>query len=214
MIYAVIKILVRLYFRIMYNLHFEGRKNIPKGTTVVYAANHRSYADPPLVGCGAKGKLCFMAKEELFEKKLFAWLITALGAFPVSRGKGDTTAIDTAVEKLNSKKNFMIFPEGTRSKDGTVGRGHPGAALIAAKADKPIIPVGVVYGEKLKFRTRVTVKYGEPIMPRDYVESQENPNPRQLVKLKNRYMEEIKRLVEGEPEEEKPEVQEAEGNNE
>ena len=51
-------------------------------------------------------------------------------------------------------------------------------------------------------------------MPRDYVESQENPNPRQLVKLKNRYMEEIKRLVEGEPEEEKPEVQEAEGNNE
>lgn len=200
MMYAVIKFLVRLYFRIMYSLHFEGRENIPKGETVIYASNHRSYADPPLVGCGSRGKLCFMAKEELFEKKLFAWLITSLGAFPVARGKGDTGVIDTAVEKLNNGRSMMIFPEGTRSKDGKVGRGHTGAALISARADKRIIPVGVVYGEKLKFRTKLTVKYGAPIDPKDYVDSAEEPNPRQLVKLKNRYMADIKALVEGAPE--------------
>ena len=198
--YAVIKFLVRLYFRIVYNLHFEGKNNIPKGESVIYASNHRSYADPPLVGCGARGKLCFMAKEELFEKKLFAWLIRSLGAFPVARGKGDTGVIDTAVANLNGGRSMMIFPEGTRSKDGKVGRGHTGAALIAAKADKRIVPVGVVYGEKLKFRTKVTVKYGEPIDPKEYVDDVNEPNPRQLVKLKNRYMAEIKTLVEGAPE--------------
>lgn len=198
--YYIAKFLVRVYFRIMYSLRFEGQDNIPKDTTVIYTSNHRSYADPPLVGCGARGKLSFMAKEELFEKKLFAWLIRSLGAFPVSRGKGDTGAIDAAIEKLNGKRSFMIFPEGTRSKDGKVGRGHNGAALIAARSGKPVIPVGVCYGEKLKFRTRLTVKYGKPIYPQDYVDSQEEPNPRQLVKLKNRYMADIKALVEGAPE--------------
>ena len=198
--YAFIKFLVRLYFRIMYSLHYEGRDNIPKDTTVIYASNHRSYADPPLVGTGTRGKLSFMAKEELFKKQPFAWLIRSLGAFPVARGKGDTGVIDTAVEKLNSGRSLMIFPEGTRSKDGKVHKGHTGAALIAARSGKPIVPVGVVYGEKLKFRTKLIVKYGEPILPQDYVDSSDEPNARQLVKLKNRYMADIKLLVEGEPE--------------
>ena len=102
----------------------------------------------------------------------------------------------------------MIFPEGTRSKDGKVHKGHTGAALIAARSGKPIIPVGVVYGDKLKFRTKLTVRYGEPIMPQDYAEISDNPNPRQLERfftgntgyerLKNRYMADIKLLVEGE----------------
>ena len=198
--YAFLKFLVRLYFRILYNLHFEGKENIPKDTTVIYAPNHRSYTDPPLVACGARGKISFMAKEELFKNKLFAWLISSLGAFPVARGKGDTGAIDKSIEALNNNRNFMIFPEGTCSKDGKVGRGHTGAALIAARSGKPVIPVGVCDGEKLKFRTKLIVKYGEPIYPQDYVDSQEDPNPRQLVKLKKRYMDDIKALVEGTPE--------------
>lgn len=200
MIYALIKFLVRVYFRIAYNLHYEGRKDIPKGEAVIYVANHRSYADPPLVGAGARGKLAFMAKEELFKNKLFAALIGALGAYPVARGKGDTGVIDTAVERLNAGRSMMIFPEGTRSKDGKVQKGHAGAALVAARSGKKIVPVGVVYGEKLKFRTKLVVKYGEPIIPQDYIEISDNPNPRQLVKLKNRYMADIKRIVEGEPE--------------
>lgn len=197
--YYIVKFLVRLYFRIMYKLRYEGRDNIPKDTTVIYACNHRSYADPPLLGTGARGKFTFMAKEELFQNKLFAWLIRSLGAFPVARGKGDTGVIDTAVERLNNGRSLMIFPEGTRSKDGKVGKkGHTGAALISARSGKPIIPVGICYGEKLKFRTPLTVKYGNPIDPAEYCEICDAPNPRQLVKLKNRYMADIKFLVEGE----------------
>ena len=199
MIY-VCKFLLRIYFAIAYSLKYEGLKNIPKKTVVIYVSNHRTYADPPLVGARARGRLAFMAKEELFKNPLFAWLIRSLGAFPVARGKGDTGVLDTAVERLEKGHSLMVFPEGTRSKDGKVGRGHSGAAVIAARSGKMMIPVGIVFGEKLKFRSKVTVKYGEPIMPQDYVEISDTPNPRQLVKLKNRYMADIKRLVEGEPE--------------
>ena len=200
--YYIIKFLVRLYFRIMYKLRYEGRDNIPKDTTVIYACNHRSNADPPLLGTGGRGKFAFMAKEELFRNKFFAWLIRSLGAFPVARGKGDTGVIDTAVDRLNNGRSLMIFPEGTRSKDGKVAKkGHTGAALIAARSGKPIIPVGICYGEKLKFRTPLTVKFGAPIDPAEYCEICDAPNPRQLVKLKNRYMADIRFLVEGVPEE-------------
>lgn len=196
--YYIAKILVWLAFHIAYDLRYEGRENIPKNTPVIYASNHRTNADPPLVGAGARGKYAFMAKEELFKNKLFAWLIRSLGAFPVSRGKGDMTVIDTAVERLESGRSLMIFPEGTRSKDGKVHRGHTGAALIAARSGKPIIPVGVVFGDKLKFRCRITVKYGKPIETSEFYTGNAEPDPRALVKLKNIYMAEITRLVEGE----------------
>lgn len=199
MFYYICKNLVWIFFHIAFSIKYENRENIPKDSAVIYAANHRTNADPPLVGSGARGRCVFMAKEELFQGNIiFKWLIQALGAFPVSRGKGDTGTLDTAVEKLNSGRSLTIFPEGTRSKDGKVHRGHSGAAVIAVRADKPIIPVGIVFGEKLKFRTKICVKYGKPIYPAEYVEDFENPNPRQLVKLKNRYMADIKQLVEGE----------------
>ena len=200
MLYTIEKFVVRVVMSIAFNLKFEGRENIPKDTTVIFASNHRSNADPPFIGCALRGKHAFMAKEELFRNKFFGALIRSAGAFPVARGKGDTAVIDTAVEALNNNKSLMIFPEGTRSKDGKVHKGHSGAGLISARSGKPIVPVGIVFGDKLRFRTRVTVKYGTPINPADYCEISDTPNPRQVVRLKNRYMNDIKLLVEGEPE--------------
>ena len=204
MLYTITKFFLRMAFHIHYNLRYEGRKAVPKGEAFVVVSNHRTNVDPPLIAAGCRGRHTFMAKEELFRKKIFAWFIRMLGAFPVSSGKGDMAVIDTSVENLNSGKNLIIFPEGTRSKDGKIGRGHTGAALIAARSGKRLLPVGIIFDEKLKFRTKLTIKFGEPIDPKDYVDSQEEPNPRQLVKLKNKYMEEIKKLVEGEPENNAP----------
>ncbi len=190
--------LVWIAFRIAYSIKFIGRENIPKDANVIFTSNHRSNADPPLLAIGVKGKCSFMAKEELFRNRLFGWLIRNLGAFPVSRGKGDMKVIDTACERLERGDNLMVFPEGTRSKDGKVHRGHTGAALIAARTGKDIVPVGIVFGEKLKFRTKITVTFGEPIRTADYCKISDEPNPRELVKLKNRYMADIKYMVEGE----------------
>lgn len=194
--YKFIKLLVRCYIRIAYSISFEGKENIPADENVIYTPNHRSNLDPPLVGCFDKKFVSFMAKEELFKNKLFGGLIKYLGAFPVSRGKGDTGVIDTSVERLEDG-DLMIFPEGSRSKDGKVHKGHTGAALVAARSGKRIVPVGIAYDGDLKFRKKITIKYGTPIDPAEYVESREEPNPRQLVKLKNRYMDDIKALVEG-----------------
>lgn len=203
MFYYIARFLVNIALSIYFSIRVEGKNNIPDSEQVIYASNHRTNADPPLLAMRARGRVTFMAKEELFRNKAFGLLISSLGAFPVSRGKGDTGVLDTAVERLNNGRNLMIFPEGTRSKDGKVHRGHSGAAVISARSGKRIIPVGIVFGEKLSFRTRITIKFGEPIDPKEYVDSSEEPNPRQLVKLKKRYMADIKRLVEGDPETEK-----------
>ena len=163
MLYHVVVFLVRIAMYIWYDLHIEGRENIPKGRAFVYASNHRSYADPVLVSISGRGRFSFMAKSELFEKPLFAWLIRALGAFPVERGKGDTAAIDRAVANVQHGTNLLIFPEGTRSKDGRVGRGKTGVALIAARAKADVVPVGISFVGKLHFRSKVTVRIGKPI---------------------------------------------------
>ena len=163
MLYHVVVFLVRIAMYIWYDLHIEGRENIPKGRAFVYASNHRSYADPVLVSISGRGRFSFMAKSELFEKPLFAWLIRALGAFPVERGKGDTAAIDRAVANVQHGTNLLIFPEGTRSKDGRVGRGKTGVALIAARAKADVVPVGISFVGKLHFRSKVTVRIGAPI---------------------------------------------------
>ena len=194
--YGFVKFLVRCYMRVAYSIKIEGKENIPTDTTVIYTPNHRSNLDPPLVGVFDKNFVSFMAKEELFQKKTFGALIRFLGAFHVSHGKRDMSVIDTSVERLE-KGDLMIFPEGSRSKDGKVHKGHTGAALVAARSGKPIVPVGIVYDGELKFRKKITIKYGAPIDPSEYVEVCDEPNPRQLVKLKNRYMADIKELVEG-----------------
>ena len=164
MFYYFIVGLAWIVFHLWFNLKIEGRENIPKGKNFVYACNHRSYADPVLIAIAGKGQFGFMAKAELFEKPAFAWLIRNLGAFPVERGKGDTAAIDRAIDTVKQGKNLLIFPEGTRSKDGRVGKGKTGVALIASKAGADVIPVGISFkGEKLHFRSKIIVRIGKPI---------------------------------------------------
>jgi len=188
--------MMRIFLNIKYNIKIEGKENRRKNACI-YVANHRSFADPPLVGVAAKGRFAFMAKEELFRNKFFGALLRTLGAFPVSRGKGDTSVIDYSVECIKKGRNLAIFPEGTRSKDGKVGRGKGGAALVAAKTGALIIPVGIIFqGEKLRFRTKIRIVFGEAINPADYLDlNSEEIKPKDLSKLRTAYMTEIKKLV-------------------
>lgn len=172
---------VRIAMRLWYNLKIEGRENIPKKGCFIYASNHRSYADPVLVVIGGRGRFGFMAKSELFKNPLFGWLIRTLGAFPVERGAGDMQALDRAVSTVKKGSNLLIFPEGTRSRDGRVGRGKPGVALIAARAGADVIPVGITFEGKLHFRSRIVVRYGKPIEAARLTVS-ENGDERELLR--------------------------------
>ena len=192
--YTVLRGIVKPLFKLYYNLSFEGLENIPKDGSNIFASNHRSYTDPVLIAMPTKVPCSFMAKEELFQQNVFfKLLITAFGAFPVTRGKGDTAAIDLSMEKLNMGRNLVIFPEGTRSKDGKVGKGKTGVALIAALAQVPVIPVGINFEGKLKFRKKIVVRFGKPISAEEL--NVKSANPRELKVLKTKIMEEIVKLV-------------------
>ncbi|MDE5753382.1 MAG: 1-acyl-sn-glycerol-3-phosphate acyltransferase [Oscillospiraceae bacterium] len=182
MIYYFVMILVRLAMYFWFDLKFEHRERIDKHKNYIYVSNHRSYADPVFVALAGYGRYSFMAKKELFEKPVFAALIRWLGAFPVERGKGDSAVIDTAVKSVQDGRSLLIFPEGTRSKDGRVGRGKAGVALVATKVQADIIPIGINFqGEKLHFRSKVIVRVGEPI-PAGSLPSVEHLTERELLK--------------------------------
>lgn len=192
--YSILRPIVRFIYKCWYDLSFEGTENIPKDGSNIFASNHRSYADPVLIALPTRVPFSFMAKEELFEQNAaFTLLIKAFGAFPVTRGKGDTAAIDTSIEKLEMGRNLVIFPEGTRSKDGKVGKGKTGVALIAAMAQVPVVPVGINFEGSLKFRKKIVVRFGKPIMPEELAVT--STNPRELKKLKTKIMESIIELV-------------------
>ena len=164
MFYSFLRNCARLFYIIVYRIHVIGGENIPgqKGGYII-ASNHVSNNDPPVVGITFKGKYTFMAKEELFHMNpIFTWLIKRLGAFPVKRGAKDTSAIDKALESLKEGRIFVIFPEGTRSKDGTLGRAKSGVTLIAAQAKVPVVPVFIKYGRK-KFRQNIYISIGKMI---------------------------------------------------
>lgn len=193
MFYAIARGLVSLYYHIRFKIRVVGRGNIPKRIGgLIIASNHVSNNDPPFIGVVFKGKYTFMAKEELFKNRFFAWLIRKLGAFPVKRGAKDFAAIDTAIESLGKGRTFMIFPEGTRSKTGELGRPKSGVSIIAVRAKAPVIPVFVKYGRK-KFRRNALISIGEMI-PKEEFEGVDIEDKHGIHSISNRIMGEIARL--------------------
>jgi 1-acyl-sn-glycerol-3-phosphate acyltransferase len=134
-----------------------------------------------------------MAKAELFNKKkpFFTWIIKRCGAFPVTRGADSEKAIQEGIATLKRGRIFVIFPEGTRSKDGTIARGKSGVALIASMANAPILPVCLMYrlnGDK----KRVDYAVGDMIPAEELVI--EGNDRRELKRISERVMNSIKEL--------------------
>ncbi len=146
-----------------------GRDNVPGPGPYLVISNHLHLADPPIVGASIKQKSVFMAKEELFKSYWSRFWVKNYGAFPVRRGGVDRNAIRQAEEWVGRGVSVVMFPEGTRSPDGTMQSALPGAVLIATRLNIPIVPVGITGSDKLK-RIRwafwhhplITVNIGKP----------------------------------------------------
>ena len=150
--YLFFRKLLSIVFHIKYKITVHHPENIPemKGGYII-ASNHLKMLDPPMIAACIRGKFSFMAKDEIFHKNPFiTFVITKCGAFPVVRGSGDEAPIQKAVEVLGEERIFVIFPEGTRSKDGNLGRVKSGIALIASQAAAPVLPVCLKYTGKRK----------------------------------------------------------------
>lgn len=166
MFYRFARAFLWLLFHLAYRFRVEGAGNLPDGTAgrgYIVASNHRTNFDPIFVGIAIRPTLAFMAKSELFQKPFVGGVLRALKAFPVERGKGDRGAVDFAVQTVESGRVLAMFPEGTRSKDGKLQRPKSGCAVIAASSRADVVPAAVCFGERLRFRTPVTVRFGKPI---------------------------------------------------
>ncbi|MEW5766693.1 MAG: lysophospholipid acyltransferase family protein [bacterium] len=201
MSYRIIQFILGLVFRLILRLKVVGEENIPPSGPVLIASNHISYLDPPLLGVAVRGRqLNFMAKAELFKFAPFAWVLRSLHAFPVKRKSADRKAIMRAVNILKEGQAFLLFPEGTRSHNGQLGRGQPGAGIIISQAQKScalsIIPARIRGSElalpRGAFFIRpkpVEVKFGPPVLLEKVPEGKEG-----YQQVVDTVMEEIGRL--------------------
>ncbi len=140
-----------------------GAERVPLDGPLIVACNHRSYFDPPALGCALPRPVAYMAKIELFRIPVLGSIITWLNAFSVDRSRGDVAAIKRSVEVLREGKAIGIFPEGTRNKTGAI-RPQTGVALLASLSGAPVLPAyisGTAFAHRLR---RIDVTFGEPLV--------------------------------------------------
>lgn len=169
-IYSVGLKLAKIFLRLNGGLKAYGTENIPKDGPAIIMPNHVSYLDPPAIGCTCKREIFFMAKEELFNLPILSSLLTATGAYSISRGTADRKAIRHTFNLIEAGKIVNIFPEGKRSLDGKLCEIQKGAMMIAIKSNAPIIPAAVIGTDrslspmyKGLHRCKIKVIYGKPI---------------------------------------------------
>jgi len=170
MFYAFLQALLLPVAKLLFRLRVEGAENIPTTGGVILAANHVSFADPLILGLAVRRPLYFVAKEELFRHRVFAWLIRSLNAFPVGREQRSAAALKKTLALLKAGEPVVIFPEGTRGDGLTFGEPKPGIGLVAKKSGAPVIPVYHQGAEKILPRGTVfprihpvVVCFGRPI---------------------------------------------------
>ena len=173
------QVIVRVGTTLMFDLKVYGRDNVPDEGGALMVSNHQSFLDPALLGVQLRRPMSYLAKSELWNNRLFGWLITHLYAFPVQQGKGDVGAIKETIRRLQEGHLLNIYPEGSRTEDGELLPIQPGAALVIRRAGVPVIPA-VVDGsfqawpkwKKLPHPYPVRVLIGKPVML-DHLKSKE-----------------------------------------
>jgi len=165
-------LLVFPIYRLLFRGRTAGNDNVPQEGAVVVVANHGSHLDPPLLGHALGRPVAFMAKAELFRVPLLGAIIRACGAYPVERGAGDREAIRVATDRLLQGWATGVFIDGTRQTDGRVNAPQQGAALLAARAGVPLLPVAIINshralgpGGKSPRLVPIHIRIGTPIPP-------------------------------------------------
>jgi 1-acyl-sn-glycerol-3-phosphate acyltransferase len=167
----------RVLSMLLFRLHVGGQAGIPKTGGILMVTNHQSFLDPWLIGIAPSRQIHYMARDNLFKGGFLQYAAETCNAFPVKRGHADLTAIRMAVERLDKGYIVNIFPEGTRSEDGTIGPVAPGVSLILSrcKAEVWLLPV-IIDGAheawprhaKMPRAHPIRIQYGRAIPPAEW----------------------------------------------
>ena len=167
--YRILKIILYTFFKVFYRLEVIGVENIPREGGFIMAANHVSYLDPPVIGAVSTRRVRFMAREGLFKIPLLRTFIKVF-SFPVRRDKPHPSAIKEAVQRLRRGELIVMFPEGSRSIDGSLLEAKRGLSVIAAMSRIPVVPAfikgteqALPVGAKFLRPAKITVIFGSPL---------------------------------------------------
>lgn len=158
-------------YRSLFGLRIIGREHLITEGPVLVASNHQSFLDPPLIGNLYDDEMIYLARKTLFKPGFVDWLYSQWNAIPVDQDRPDMASLKTIIRKLKEGHRVLLFPEGQRSFDGTIGEAASGIGLVAVKSGVPIQPVRI-YGAnealqrgsaRLRF-ARITVKIGPALV--------------------------------------------------
>jgi 1-acyl-sn-glycerol-3-phosphate acyltransferase len=161
-------------FRLMYAVYFRweiyNAERVPLQGGVIIAPNHASFLDPPMVGSALHRSINYLGRASLFRYPGIGWLLRQWNSVPVDRNGGGAAGLKAILERLLADGAIILFPEGTRTKDGKLQPARSGIGLIVIKSEAPVVPVRVFgtyecYNRKWKFHMpiRLAVKYGQPM---------------------------------------------------
>ena len=164
--------LSRVFIPTFGTIEVVGRENIPKHGPLIVAPNHQSNADPPVLVYAIERPLYFMAKRTLFANAVVAYLLRSVHVYPIDRDNRDVGGVRWALGQLKTDHALVVFPEGTRSREG-LRRGTAGLAYLAGKSGATILPVAITGTEKIEGMFRIAFHFrslkvviGEPFTPR------------------------------------------------
>ncbi len=163
-----------MFFRALFATYFRwrvfGAENVPLTGGVILASNHASFLDPPLVGSGLRRDINYLARESLFRFPGIGALLRSWNSVPVDRDGGGAKGLKAILDRLLAGGAIILFPEGTRTKDGHLQPARSGIGLTVIKSAAPVVPVRVfgtfeAYGRHVKFPRphRLILKFGRPL---------------------------------------------------
>jgi 1-acyl-sn-glycerol-3-phosphate acyltransferase len=173
MAYWLLKAILTPLLFFFYRVRVEGLEHVPKKGGAILASNHLSFCDSFFLPLVVRRRVTFVAKAEYFDDPKTAWFFRAVGQIPIKRSGGSASqgALDAATEVLEGGGLFGIYPEGTRSPDGRLYRGHTGVARLALKCDVPILAAAMIGTTEVQpigqvrpnFFRPVTIRFSEPM---------------------------------------------------
>jgi 1-acyl-sn-glycerol-3-phosphate acyltransferase len=170
-----VKSIARLIAVTVFRVRASGRELIPRSGGGLVLSNHQSNLDPVLVGLASDRRLNYVARDTLFNSRPFRWLLNSFDAIPIARDGMSLGGIKETLKRLKRGEMVLLFPEGTRTRDGQVQEMKPGFCAIARRAEVPLIPVAIAGAFEAWPRHRtfprasvIRVAFGRPIEPAEF----------------------------------------------